>query len=88
MINDLAEGLVRSDERYAAYRSDLDDAERMRAHAAHRDKVFLQPRPLDSYLEALKAAGLTIAGVREQTIEAGVQEWFEFLSAYHDAVLG
>ena len=24
----------------------------------------------------------------EETIEAGVDEWFEFLSAYHDAVLG
>lgn len=60
----------------------------MGAHAAHRDKVFLQPRALDFYLDTLKAAGLTIASVREQTIEAGVQEWFEFLSAYHDAVLG
>ena len=26
--------------------------------------------------------------VREETIEANVSEWFEFLSAYHDAVLG
>ena len=26
--------------------------------------------------------------MREETIEARVSEWFEFLSAYHDAVLG
>ena len=26
--------------------------------------------------------------MREETIEAHVEEWFEFLSAYHDAVLG
>jgi len=26
--------------------------------------------------------------VREETIEARVSEWFDFLSAYHDAVLG
>lgn len=88
VINDLAEGLVRSDERYAAYRPVLENTERMKAHATQRDKVFLQPRALEVYLDALRAAGLTVAGVREQTIEAGVQEWFEFLSAYHDAVLG
>ena len=26
--------------------------------------------------------------MREETIEARVSEWFEFLTAYHDAVLG
>ncbi|MEP6952553.1 MAG: class I SAM-dependent methyltransferase [Solirubrobacteraceae bacterium] len=88
VINDLAEGIVRSDDRYAAYRPVLDDAERMVAHAAQRDKVFLQPRPLELYTDALERAGLHVTDVREATIVADVQEWFELMTAYHDTVLG
>ena len=58
VVGDLAEGLVRTDPAYAAYLPDLDNAERMAAHAAFRDKVFLHPRPLDFYLETLEVAGL------------------------------
>jgi ubiquinone/menaquinone biosynthesis C-methylase UbiE len=88
VINDLAEGLVRSDPQYVHYREAVDDAERMKAHADHRNRVFLQPRPLDFYVDSLGAAGFEVLDVREETIEARVSEWFEFLSAYHDAVLG
>jgi SAM-dependent methyltransferase len=88
VVGDLAEGLVRTDPSYAAYRGDLDDEDRMRAHAAFRDKVFLHPRPLDFYVETLELAGLKVESVREASIEAGVQDWYELLAAYHDAVLG
>ena len=88
VINDLAEGLVRSDPRYVHYREAVDDAGRMKAHAAHRNRVFLQPRPLEHYVGALGDAGFEVLDVREETIEAKVSEWFEFLSAYHDVVLG
>jgi SAM-dependent methyltransferase len=88
VVGDLAEGLVRTDPAYAAYRADLDDTERMKAHAAYRDRVFLLPRPLDFYLETLEVAGLKVESVREASIEAGVQDWFELLSTYNDAVLG
>jgi ubiquinone/menaquinone biosynthesis C-methylase UbiE len=88
VINDLAEGLVRSDPQYVHYREAVDDVERMRAHADHRNRVFVPPRPLESYLDALRAAGFEALEVREETIEAKVSEWFEFLTAYHDAVLG
>jgi SAM-dependent methyltransferase len=88
VINDIAEGLVRSDPQYAQYRSVLDNAERMSAHAEQRDRVFLKPRPLSYYLDALGAAGLTVIDVREKTIVADVHEWFELMSAYHDTVLG
>ncbi len=37
---------------------------------------------------ALREAGFEVLDVREETIEAKVSEWFEFLTAYHDAVLG
>ena len=44
VINDIAEGLVRSDPKYAKYRRVLDDSARMAAHAKTRDRVFLKPR--------------------------------------------
>ncbi len=88
VINDLAAGLVRSDPQYAAYAHALDDQARMERHAAFRGRVFLEPRALEHYLDALGRAGLTVEKVREETIQASVHDWFEFLSAYHDAVLG
>jgi len=88
VVGDLAEGLVRTDPAYAAYAADLDDTDRMKAHTAYRDRVFLHPRPLEFYLETLELAGLKVESVREASIEARVQDWYQFLSAYHDAVLG
>jgi SAM-dependent methyltransferase len=88
VVGDLAEGLVRTDPTYAAYLPHLDDTERMAAHAAFRDKVFIHPRPLDFYLETLELAGLKVESVREASIEARVQEWYELLTTYSDAVLG
>jgi SAM-dependent methyltransferase len=88
VIDDLAESLVRSDPRYESYRGALDDPERMRAHRAHRDRVFLRPRPLAYYTDALARNGLTITDVDQATIVAAVDDWFELMTAYHDAVLG
>jgi ubiquinone/menaquinone biosynthesis C-methylase UbiE len=87
-IHELATGLVRNDPRYAAYRALLDDETRMRAHVAYRDRVFLPVRPLDYYLGSLERAGFAVEDVQARTIEARVDDWFEFLGAYHEAVLG
>jgi SAM-dependent methyltransferase len=88
VIDEVAEGLVRTDARYAAHRDVLDNEERMAAHRTHRDRVFIQPRPLQYYLDTLEASGLHVHGVREETIEASVDDWFELMSTYHEAVLG
>jgi SAM-dependent methyltransferase len=88
VVGDLAEGLVRNDPAYATYRADVDNQERMAAHAAYRDRVFLRPRPLDFYVETLELAGLKVESVREASIEARVDDWYELLRTYHDAVLG
>ncbi len=87
-IHEVATGLVRNDARYAAYRPLLDDETRMRAHLAHRDRVFLPVRPLDYYVRCLAGAGFSVESVIARTIEARVEDWFEFLTAYHEAVLG
>ncbi len=87
-IHEVASGIVRGDERYAPYRAVLDDEERLRAYLDYRDRVFLAPRPLEYYLDALRASGFEVAEVTERNIEADVEEWYEFLGAYADAVLG
>jgi SAM-dependent methyltransferase len=88
VINDLAESLVRSHPDYARHRPVLDDSERLAAHHAHRDRVFMQPRPLDYYTDALTRNGLTVTDIGQETIVAVVDEWFELMTAYHEAVLG
>ena len=60
----------------------------MREYLEWRDRVFLAPRPLEHYLDELRRAGFAIEEVTERTIEARVDEWYEFLAAYADAVLG
>jgi hypothetical protein len=82
-IHEVATGLVRNDPRYAAYRPLLDDEARMQAHVAYRDQVFLPVRPLEHYLRCLEEAGFTVEEVTTRSIEARVEDWFEFLSAYH-----
>ena len=88
VVHEVATGLVRNEERWAAYRDVLDEPERLAAYLARRDRVFLAPRPLDFYLDALRGAGFEIEEATERTIEAVVEEWYEFLAAYADAVLG
>jgi len=88
VMNDLAESLVHSDPEYAQYREALNDTARLQAHHAHRDRVFLAPRPLAYYTDALVRSGLTVTDVSQTTIFADVNEWYEFLAAYHEAVLG
>src|SRR3954454_7636790 len=85
-VHEAAVEIVRSDDRYSDYRPVLDD-ERLQSYLGYRDRVFLAPRPLAYYTDALGTAGFEIAEVTERTISARVDEWYEFLSAYADAVL-
>jgi ubiquinone/menaquinone biosynthesis C-methylase UbiE len=87
-IHEAAVELVRADPAWTAYRDGLDDEARMARYADLRRKYFLPVRPLDHYLAVFGAAGLTVERVVCRPIEARVVEWFEFLAAYHDGVLG
>ena len=88
VVHEVATGIVRTDRRYAGYRPVLEDEAQLGPYLAYRDRVFLAPRPLDYYLDALRATGFAIEDVAERTIEADVEEWYQFLAAYADAVLG
>jgi SAM-dependent methyltransferase len=87
-VHDAAATIVRTDEAYAGYRSLLEDEARLDRYLEYRNRVFLAPRPLEHYVDALAAAGFDVAEVAERTIEAEVADWYEFLAAYADAVLG
>jgi len=80
--------IVRTDDTWAAYRPDLDDHERMAQYDALREKYFLPVRPMEYYVDALNAAGLSVREVACRPIEARNEEWLGFLAAYHEGVLG
>jgi hypothetical protein len=79
---------VRTDERYTQYRDGLDDPARRAAYDDLRGKFFLPVRPLQHYLSALEEAGFRIEQVDHVSIAADTAEWTQFLSAYHEGVLG
>jgi SAM-dependent methyltransferase len=83
-IHRAALALVTDGRRWARYRG----VANMKAYDELRAKYFLPVRPLDHYLDALRAAGFTIESVRNRTIEASVEEWYDFLAVYHEGVLG
>ena len=87
-INAAAAELVRTDERYEQYREGLEDPARRAAYDELRRKFFLPVRPLAHYLSELEAAGFRVESVEHVSIATNAAEWTEFLSAYHEGVLG
>lgn len=87
-IQSLAKTLVELDDRYSVFRPALAETQRMEKCDTLRGKYFLPVRPLDFYLQHLTQAGFLVDAVAHRVIEAKVADWFEFLSAYHEGVLG
>lgn len=87
-IQPIARVLVRDKPEYAEFRNTLNDDERMKSYERLRRKYFLPVRPLAHYLDALETAGLKIDEVYERIVDAHVPEWCDFLSAYHEGVMG
>lgn len=87
-VQGVARQIVAEDDAWADYRAVLDDPERMAAHDTLRRKFFLPVRPLSYYQEALQNAGLDVTNTEHHTFTASVTEWTEFLSVYHEGVLG
>ena len=88
VIHEAAMRIVREDAQWAAYRDVLEDAPYMAQHDTLRNKYFLPVRPLDHYLETFRNEGFEITSVRHRRIPARVSEWYDFLSVYHEGVLG
>ena len=87
-LQPIARTLVRDEAKYAEFRPDLENDKRMAEYDQLRRKYFLPVRPLGYYLDALRASGFEVAEVFEQVVDALVRDWGEFLSAYHEGLLG
>ncbi|MEM9558508.1 MAG: class I SAM-dependent methyltransferase [Acidobacteriota bacterium] len=87
-IQSLAKTLVELDDRFAEFRPALADRDRLDAYADLREKYFLPVRPLDYYVQFFEQSGFALDAVAHRVVEAAVADWFEFLSAYHEGVLG
>ncbi len=87
-LQPLAIDLVRNNDKYESFRASLDDAKRMTAYDKLRAKYFLPVRPLSYYVDTFREAGFDVVNVYEHSIGALVADWTDFLSAYHEGVLG
>jgi SAM-dependent methyltransferase len=88
VIHRHAVNIVRAGGRFEAYAAFLDDGEHMARHDELRSKYFLPVRPLEHYLAVLRSVGFEVTAVRRRRIPARIDEWYEFLSVYHEGVLG
>lgn len=87
-IHEAAVGIVREEPGWEAWRPFLEDGEHMAAHDELRGRYFLPVRPLSRYTGALEEAGFRVLSADREVIPARVDEWREFLAAYHEGVLG
>lgn len=88
VIHRCAVEIVRMDDTFSAYRDALDDPDYMDDHDELRGKYFLPVRPLDYYTTVLEEEGFEIGNVARRGIPARVDQWYEFLSVYHEGVVG
>ncbi len=88
VIEARARDIVRQEAQYVRYRSALHDLAYMSAHDELRRRYFLPVRPLQYYVEILRQEGFDVTSVRRRRVPARVDEWYQFLSVYHEGVLG
>ncbi|MBI4394090.1 MAG: class I SAM-dependent methyltransferase [Euryarchaeota archaeon] len=87
-VNEAAAEIVAEDERFKVYRASLSDQARMKSYETFRERIFLPPRPVESYVDSLRSAGLEVLGLHTSGIDVDVAEWTRFLQVYHEGVLG
>ncbi|HLE97056.1 MAG TPA: class I SAM-dependent methyltransferase [Candidatus Thermoplasmatota archaeon] len=80
--------MAREDARCARWRDAAEDMALQARHDAYRERVFMPARPLAAYVDALRGAGLEVLRVEAREVKARTAEWLEFLSVYHEAILG
>ncbi len=87
-IHRTAVEIVARESRWVGYRDVLRDPGMMKVYGDLRHKYFLPVRDLEYYLGALGESGFTVRSVSNATIPAPVNEWYDFVSIYHEGVLG
>lgn len=86
-VNEIAADVVAHHAAFEDYRPVLEDSALMARHGKLREKVFVPVRPLEQYVSAFEQAGFTVLHVFDETISAGVDDWYKLLTTYHDGVL-
>ena len=87
-VHEEALRIVSVDPDYRPYVEGTRDPERMKVYERLRRKFFLPVRDLEYYLEAFEEAGLPVTDVSYTAYDADVEQWYQFLSTYHEGVLG
>jgi len=87
-IHKAAIKIVSSQSSFKSLRKFLDDDKHMEAHNDLRKKYFLPVRELSYYTDSLKNNGFEVYDHQYKPINANVDEWYDFLSVYHEGVLG
>ncbi|MHB8587065.1 MAG: class I SAM-dependent methyltransferase [Thermoplasmatota archaeon] len=87
-VNRRAQSIVAAHPSYAAYRDFLSAESRMRAHDELRRKFFPSPRSFAVYEDAFRRAGFELVDVKRRRIPVRTKEWEDFLSVYHEGILG
>ena len=76
-VHDIALGIVRKDPKFAAYRKGLDV--RTEAEETQRKFVFPEPRPVGTYLNALKKTGFDYQKPIYIPVKIRYSDWLNFL---------
>jgi len=87
-LQPIAQDLVRSKPKYTMFQMVLDDNKRMAKYDQLRQTYFLPVRPLSYYLDALREASFDVVNCFARPVQALVTEWSDFLSTYHEGILG
>ncbi len=86
-IRRLAADAVGRDPLLSAHRGALADPARRAAYDGLFRKYFPEVRPLETYLRAAERSGLRVETVLGEEIPAKIDDWFRFLSVYHEGIL-
>ena len=76
-IHETALDIIRAEEKFSEYNKDL--GRRMELEEGQRKFMFPDPRPLKTYLDALKSAGFECEKPHHKLIKIAYKDWLEFL---------
>lgn len=76
-VHDIAIDIVRTDNKFAKYRKDLD--KRLELESEQRKFVFPDPKHIDTYLEKLNHVGFRNTVLNYKTIKIRYKDWLDFL---------
>lgn len=87
-VDEAARRIVQEDDAFARHRSRLQDEDLMAEYESLRDRFFQPARDLSYYTDRFEQAGFTVESVKHRPIPVDVGEWAQFLTVYHEGVLG